>query len=390
MIVFAWLAMIFSTNICERVGIRILGYSYAASASGYDVLSTLLLAGAVAFLAVASNFCVWISEKIEPSESGLRYRIFCGSKIAYGILLLILTDMSSDAPIFALVYCIALDASMLYFYRKPLSVHAALERLRTPGVQKTEDIKMDEQINSFTDKRADESQSHEDNIVDNVDKVNNVQNLSWAELRAMHTGEKPAPPRVKVKNAVDPKVEAFMAKREQRLAAEEGGLHQNTDLSDAYYDEDFTEQPEKKNPFIAFLRRILAWIVLWVLIWAGAALGILVIDLAMYVTNAVDDFSHVLYILLLIVFGTAGLGIIFFPLCYLSPMVVVLSEQISPSSKGFRYIVVCVLGIVRTVYLITQCEFSFNPELFVRIYYLIYFLICAGCCVSIVSDKNDI
>ena len=121
------------------------------------------------------------------------------------------------------------------------------------------------------------------------------------------------------------------------------------------------------------MKRILSWVVLYLISVIISLLTSLVVGVAGYVLGLVSELNTFLQIAIYILGGTTFLSLVFAPVYYGTMLTVFACEAIRPSKKGTRYIVysiwMLISNIIHIVVGLSNHTFHFNAMI-MCIYYI--------------------
>lgn len=103
------------------------------------------------------------------------------------------------------------------------------------------------------------------------------------------------------------------------------------------------------------MKRFLSWIVLWIGVIVSVCIINIVVYIGLHLAARIYDTSRGIFWLILFVGGSFGLGLAYYISMFASTICVSISEKVSTSLKGTRYIVAAIILSVYSVIEIIYC-----------------------------------
>lgn len=130
------------------------------------------------------------------------------------------------------------------------------------------------------------------------------------------------------------------------------------------------------------MKRLLSWLVMWLLSLLVGAFTVLLGNLAGYLILLIDELGIFLRVVCYLLGGATLLSIVLAPATQGPPIVALASQAICPSKKGTRYMVFSTLMLILYAIdfiLVLSGQGKFNPSVLVMcIYYVILLIVGKG------------
>lgn len=125
------------------------------------------------------------------------------------------------------------------------------------------------------------------------------------------------------------------------------------------------------------MKRIISWIVLYLISCVIGILTFLVVGLCAYLLGLINELNTVLRLLVYMIGGSTFISLLFLPVRYGSFLAVVASEAIKESKKGLRYIVFSTYMLIsNTIHIIAGInEHTFHIDTIIMCIYYVMLII---------------
>ena len=138
------------------------------------------------------------------------------------------------------------------------------------------------------------------------------------------------------------------------------------------------------------MTRFLSWIFMFIFGWLVGMFTSLVVGISTYLLRLIGELDTIARLACYLIGGSAFISFIFAPICYGAPFCVHITESISKSRRGIRYIIYPIYMLITSIfYIIYKTNNGYFPIncVIMCIYYIAIILI--GRNISLGRDNNQ-